>query len=366
MDDRIELRGEFDGFTGIGELDQFVDFGDDGEVGQVDIDLHVLDAHPADPQSAVIARIREIQVFRRNCIQARIRINNQVLALASRGCGYSNDLPEKDRKRIQIEAKSLIAYIEAKYISEYVREKESKQEEKNRQKAAKAMASNARGRKIFDAMHGTDMLECLTGYVLNAMEACKPWDKLQKKYDKDMEAAVTKLRVWPWAEKIKGLGAVSLGTIIGETGDLSLYRTHSRVWKRMGMAVIEGERQRKYADVDKAKKHSYVPRRRSVVWVAGDSLLRQKNEYRNVYEARRFYEAEKAGPDHATIKYYGKKLNKDGEEYDSFSRHCSYSAKRYAEKRLLKHLWQAWRRGHLAPDLQAATAPPPSTDAAAG
>jgi len=141
--------------------------------------------------------------------------------------------------------------------------------------------------------------------------------------ERRLKELVQKLPVWEWWDSICGLGALGLATIVAETGDLSNYSGPAKVWKRMGVAVIEGERQRKKKGVE-AFKHGYSPRRRSVTWVVSDSLLKKKNIYKELYDDRKAKQSE-IWPDRA-------------------KGHLHNEARRYVGKRLLLHLWREWRR----------------------
>jgi hypothetical protein len=149
------------------------------------------------------------------------------------------------------------------------------------------------------------------------------------------------LPVWPaFAEGVNGFGDLRLALIIGETGDLSAYATHCRVWKRMGLAVIGGERQRRVTDAEKAIAFGYNAERRSIIWNLGAELLKQQvraikddagkrtgtstpiGDYGRIYLERKAYEAERV----------------------ETPAHAHNRASRYMTKALLRDLWQAWRQ----------------------
>jgi hypothetical protein len=145
--------------------------------------------------------------------------------------------------------------------------------------------------------------------------------------ERRLKELAQKLPIWEWWDSIHGLGALGLATIIAETGDLSNYTNPAKVWKRMGVAVINGERQRKKKG-DEALEQGYSPRRHAVIWVVADSLLKKQNTYKELYVTRKTYQAEK-WPD-----------RKKG--------HWHNEARRYVGKRLLRDLWRAWGHGATA------------------
>lgn len=142
--------------------------------------------------------------------------------------------------------------------------------------------------------------------------------------EKRLELLVRDLPVYPWVESVRGFGALGLAQIVGETGDLSNYDTPAKVWKRMGLAVINGGRQRRVTG-DEAFEHGYNPARRSVMWVIGDSLL-------------------KGNRDGAYRTYYLSEKERQRELHPDLSDLVTHlRAKRHMEKRLLRNLWIEWR-----------------------
>lgn len=164
----------------------------------------------------------------------------------------------------------------------------------------------------------------------------------------DQEKLLTKLGkalpVAAWADTVPGLSPRFLAAIVGECGiGPGEYRTVSALWKRMGMAVIAGQRQRRVTG-DAALVHGYVARRRALMWNIGDQVaVRQGirnpkdadgkptgavaiNKWGELYLERKAYE-----------------LARSTEEAPITPMHAHNRAKRYVEKRLLRELWQAWR-----------------------
>jgi hypothetical protein len=144
----------------------------------------------------------------------------------------------------------------------------------------------------------------------------------RNKIDRHLTKLVTQLEIWPWAEAIKGVGALSITQIVGEAGDLSRYGNPAKVWKTFGLHVIDGGAARPKAGVQM----NYSPRRRAVMHVVGECLIKQNGDgvYKTLYDERKDYEILKAP------------------ELKPFMHHKR--AMRYMEKRFLRDLWRQWNK----------------------
>lgn len=166
--------------------------------------------------------------------------------------------------------------------------------------------------------------------ILASAAARKPFDDIEAQALKQMKALAETLPVWAaFGEGVRGFGAGSLAVIVGEAGDLANYASVAKLWKRMGLAVIDGNRQGAPGNGAPAEtwiEHGYSPVRRSRMWNVGDALIKgnRDGDYRRAYLARKEYELAR-DPECKPIRAHRR-------------------AQRYMEKRLLKHLWQAWRR----------------------
>jgi hypothetical protein len=144
--------------------------------------------------------------------------------------------------------------------------------------------------------------------------------------EKRLVKLAKQLPVAPWVEGVRGVGLLSLAAIVGECGDLTAYSNPSKLWKRMGLAVMEdGQRQRRVGGVDGIA-HGYSPGRRSVVWNVGACIVKAGGPLKAVYDGRKAYEANRVGT----------------------KAHAHARAQRYVEKRFLRDLWCAWRPPRLA------------------
>lgn len=215
-----------------------------------------------------------------------------------------------------------------------------------------------------------------------------PLEAAKVEREKVLAKLVKKLPIYAWAKGVGGLGDVSLAGIIGECGKFQPgeYRSVSALWKRMGMAVIEGERQRRVTGAA-ALDHGYNAERRSLMWNIGCCLIKAQvrsekdekgkkipgSEYaigelgalylshkaalaaRN--EAGGFAQTAARAVERA--KKAGSKPNDANLEGRITKPHLHNMAQRYIEKRLLRQLWQAWRGGQLELGAQIEVAPSP-------
>ena len=169
----------------------------------------------------------------------------------------------------------------------------------------------------------------------------------RKKHEKRMVELAESLPVWPWVENVRGIGALMLGQIVGEAGDLSGYANPAKLWKRFGVGTIGGVAQRRAKGPDGIEM-GFSPRRRAVMWNAGECLVKLNDDgFRSMYDKRKEFELERG-----FIKGVGSGTWNEDEnrwEYGSYERsemskgHAHRRAKRYMEKRFLRELWKQWR-----------------------
>jgi hypothetical protein len=178
-----------------------------------------------------------------------------------------------------------------------------------------------------------------------ALAARAPMAKAEHEALLHMNKAVRKLPVWnAWAKSVPGVAEASIGTIVGECGDLGSYKSTSAIWKRMGLAVVDGHRQGRpgpNASVATWIAEGYSPRRRSYAWVLGDVFVKVKGPYRVHYDRIKAEEEAKAAARGQTIEAASVRTKKQPDEFMSKG-HVHLRAKRRVEKLFLKHLRAAW------------------------
>lgn len=187
-----------------------------------------------------------------------------------------------------------------------------------------------------------------------------------------LSALAARLPVWgSFGAGVSGFGALSLAKIIGECGDLGNYANPAKLWKRMGLGLVNGERQRRACDPALAREMGYSPRRRAVMFVIGDCLIKQQSAYRAVYLERLAFEHQKlvaagfvpASSCAETVENWRRRalppIRKIGAKEFDKACHASVQmlhmrAQRFMEKRFLRDLWRAWRNPQPARLMEAA------------
>ena len=148
-------------------------------------------------------------------------------------------------------------------------------------------------------------------------------EKSRKQRLKEIEKLAKSLPAFGFVATAPGFGTASFAAVIAECGDLSNYANPAKVWKRMGLAVVDGKAQRRVTGIDGITM-GFSPARRSLMWNIGECIVKSgKGKYRAAYDARKAYEVER------------------NPEIKKIAAHAR--AKRYAEKLLLKDLWRYWR-----------------------
>jgi hypothetical protein len=235
----------------------------------------------------LIIKMRELQAQRVAIIRSQLRLKLQALSLVRRVMGWRWEMDEKERTRINKHAAEVVDAIEGGHISQDTQ---------------------------------LEIAPIVAPFVLALQKAREPIDSLRKEYEKEMVVCAKSLPVYSWIESINGLGAMGLAIIVGECGDLGSYSNPGKLWKRCGVAPDHC-----YAMECKDGREAIAKpkRRRSAIWTVSDSLLKAKNKYKTLDDERKVYELARA-PEMTKM-------------------HAHRRAQRYAEKRMLKDLWIAWR-----------------------
>lgn len=191
-----------------------------------------------------------------------------------------------------------------------------------------------------------ELLVWLEPYML----AMAPLDAAKHKVELKLAKLARDLPVYEWAKSVSGFGDVSLAAVVGECAiGPGEYRTVSALWKRMGMAVFDGQRQRKVSG-DAAIEQGYNPTRRSLMWNIGCCLIKAQIRSEKDEKGKKVEGSEYAIGEYGQLyldrKQYLRERSEAAEQpMPPFMLHKN--AQRYIEKRLLRELWKAWRRASL-------------------
>ena len=184
--------------------------------------------------------------------------------------------------------------------------------------------------------------------VIEASHAARaPYDAIERDVTKRMEKLAKSLAVWgEWGEAQRGFGARSLAVIVGEAGDIGSYRSKSTLWKRMGLGLVDGDRQGAPgagASAEDWQRHGYNASRRAAMFVIGDVLVKVGDHYREVYLRRKAFECAKAEAAGLVV-LPSAKITKALKPTAISEGQVHKRAQRYMEKQLLRDLRNAWRR----------------------
>lgn len=312
------------------------------------------------PPAGDIETLKELHTIERNLLKMRIRIENQVAANIANGLGYSNTLSKSEREKLFKRAKG--AYNKAKGTA-------VKPDPKSPLLAVDLECAEVKAlpEETQQALKGN--LALITATV----NAVAPIDDKYNAITDGKKGAIVKI-IWEWSiwkdhfADVKGLGALTVGRIVAEAGDLNNYpppgtsgEGPAKLWKRFGVAVMpDGYIQGKIPpnlSKEEAKEawreRGYSPRRRSILWVGTGTLLKTNDgRYRRIcdHEFQRQYDrrdpgmiaqAEEKVRKAAEGKKISEKTFKDRVER-RFKGHCRARAARYVSKRLLKDMWMIW------------------------
>lgn len=252
-------------------------------------------------RASICRQLQELQRQKSVFLKSRIMIDNRLAANVSTMMGYSAGMEEKERKAVRAEAESLIAALD-------------------------------KGDPV-DAKWA-DLARQVSSVVQSTRIARNGFDHFLSGIEKEMIRLAKQLPAAKWIEDAdrRSFGILSLATVIGETGDLSLYANPAKVWKRLGLAPFQGKMPSTWRKGKEGKLSAeqwmeigYSPRRRSIMFVVGENIVKQnKGSYRQRYD-----EAKAAA--HANHPDWS-----DGR--------CHWHGMLLATKRLIRDLWKEWNR----------------------
>ena len=200
-------------------------------------------------------------VQREQLIRSRNMLVNRRASLVRFSLGFQTSLPEAERKKLREAADELIAAV------------------------LKAAGKSLDVKKAVQA-------DPKMGAIIVGMElGIRPLELPMVTHTRTMEAAAKQLPVAKWVQSAKGFGLINLARLLGETGNLSGYASPSKVWKRMGLAVLKGKAGSTWMrqgglSAEEWKQFGYVPRRHAIAYSLADCLMKgnKGGPYRQRYD----------------------------------------------------------------------------------
>lgn len=261
-------------------------------------------------------RLMALQRDRIFAIRMQSRCDRAVEAYIRTRLGFTTDptrMGEADRKKIAAEAKRL-----------------KKAVEHGEDHAADAEDGRA-----------NIVLAC-SAVILRNMSARGMWDQMRADTEKEMRVLAKQLPAWDFVQTVKGISDLGLAVIVGEAGDLGAYPKKGHLWKRLGLAVIDGKRQGNPGTGASAEDwiaHGYKAARRAEVYAFVDDVM-LRSQWRGPKDDHPGYAIGPYGAHYARKK--AKYLTRFAEEPHAKA-HAENAARRYMAKMFIRDLWKAWR-----------------------
>jgi hypothetical protein len=253
--------------------------------------------------------LQELQVRRKFCIKAATKLRNSVGALARRALGWSLELSEAERKKIEARASTITAT------------------------AIAGKEQSAANREVF---------EVIAPELVVVRLALEPLETRRNEIELQMKKLTRKLPAYDFMQGVAGFGELGLAVLVGESGDLSNYSGVRKLWKRLGLAPYEGKacstwRMKGGLTADEWTTLGYKPTRLAEI-------------YSCVTEPMAKHQIESAKKSETE---FGKPAGKYGEIYvkrreqlagvEGMTRgHAQKDALRIMTKALVFDLWRAW------------------------
>lgn len=285
--------------------------------------------------TAFFAELRKTHRIRQFAMEARKRSDLALGALLRDSLGWSLSKPKEERDAIAEKVQALIA------TGEKLLTWQDRISAKAKSKSKRPAGADDPAFKEWESV------------ILASLLGRAPMAKVEAACEARMCEMVSGLPIVSWyrANAFKD-SLRSLAVILAETGDLSNYATVSKVWKRMGVAVMDGVRQgglSKTASKEQWIRHGYVRRRRSQLYVIGEAFIKQHGRYREVYLAEKERQRRIAADKGLKVVPAAKIPKARADEFMSDG-HVANRARRYMEKRFLLDLWVEWRAAILGMD----------------
>lgn len=186
--------------------------------------------------------------------------------------------------------------------------------------------------------------------------AVDQFKNIEKIYEKQMLKIGKQLPLHDWFTTIDGCGSLSFCLLLAETGNLSNYANPAKVWKRMGLAVENGEAHKNRkgnGNGSEGKSTGYSKRRRMIAHRISEAIVKKGTYYQDIYLKRKQYEAERDEEGYnklfvetkkkSMLIHYKSKLNQERIKNGQAPVFViDLRAKRYMVKRVIRDFWIEW------------------------
>ena len=152
-----------------------------------------------------------------------------------------------------------------------------------------------------------------------------------------------------WIAECPGMAFGGFARIVGVTGSFERFPTVSKVWRYMGLDVVNGHSRKR----ERGVKLGYAPQGRVVAHQIGDSIVKLGHgRYREIYDSKRaeYLARPRMGDSNCPMGQVHKDKNgkilqcvKENGEGET-SGHLHNAAMRYAVKMLIKDMWVEWQK----------------------
>lgn len=160
----------------------------------------------------------------------------------------------------------------------------------------------------------------------------EPIMQAEKNIQKELKKHSSDHPIYEWANGIYGIGPILVAGVVSGIQDPTKFATVSKVWRYCGLAVIDGEAEKR----KKGEKLAYSPFMKTLCWKVGESFVKSGRYYREVYDRYKAEYRERFPEPVDTVSSKGKTYQKytDG--------HIHAMAKRKTVKLFIAHLYEKW------------------------
>lgn len=286
--------------------------------------------------ASILPQLLDLTRQRRREQKLRIGIEQTALATVKNALGYGTWLSEEERKSFGDRAGEIVKAATLRCdINEalLIGGKRAESAVKRASDKLDALSLSDADNRILDEI----------GMIVAAHhQVAKMHSRRISEQEKTIAALIERLPISNWlhADEQLGFGSSSLATILGETGDLSLYSSPAKLWKRMGCAPFRGKapstwRREGGLNAKEWTEASYSPQRRSMMYVIADCLIKlNKSKDGRVMPYRARYDEAKRTAAESHPEWKPCRLHAHGNLL------CG--------KRLLRELWRAWRDSYIS------------------